>query len=137
MAVAVFSYPAWSARYPELAKTVDEILATEYFAEATLYLDNTATSVVPADAITYQPRLMLLGMLTAHVAELNRAGASELVGRVSSATQGSVSVSADMGPPSGSAAWYQQTKYGAAYWAATARYRGFRYVPPPNTAPRW
>lgn len=136
MAVAVFSYPAWTSRYPELSG-IDATLAGEFFEEATAYLDNSATGVVPCDTVTYQPRLRFLNMLTAHIAELNRPGGSQLVGRISSATQGSVSVSADMGPPSGSAAWYNQTKYGAAYWAATAQYRAFRYVPPPNPAPRW
>jgi hypothetical protein len=83
---------------------------------------------------------MLLNMLTAHIAMMNsgitassvpNGGSSQLVGRISDATQGSVSVSADMGtagPAGGSAPWYQQTKYGAAYWQATAGYRlGGRY----------
>lgn len=136
MTVAVFNYAAWSNRYPELS-AIDSGLAAEYFGEATLYLDNTDTSVVPCDAVTYQPRLALLGMVTAHIAELNRPGGAQLVGRINSATQGSVSVSAEMGPPSGSSAWFLQTKYGAAYWQATAKFRTFRYAPPANPAPVW
>jgi hypothetical protein len=129
--VAVFDYGSWSTRYPELATVVDEPLAVEYFAEAGLYLANDDASVVPADAVTYQPRLALLNMVTAHIAALNMPGASPLVGRINSATQGSVTVSADMGPPAGSSAWWLQTKYGAAFWQAVAKYRGFRYVAPP------
>ena len=34
--------------------------------------------------------------------------------------------------PPGSAQWWQQTKYGAAFWAATSQYRGMRYVPGHN-----
>lgn len=136
MTVAVFNYAAWSNRYPELSG-IDAMLAAAYFDEAGLYLDNSDTSVVPCDPVTYQPRLALLNMVTAHIAEINRPGGSQLVGRINSATQGSVSVSADMGPPSGSSAWFNQTKYGAAFWQAAAPYRTFRYVPPPNPAPRW
>lgn len=139
MTVAAFNYATWAARYPELARFVDDALATAYFDEAGLYLANDATSVVPADAVTFKPRLLLLNMLTAHIAKLNLPeihGGSPLVGRIASASQGSVSVSADMGPPSGSAAWYLQTQYGASYWNATAKYRGMRYVPPcTRTAP--
>ena len=76
-------------------------------------------------------------MITAHIAQLNSGtaaqAASPLVGRITNATQGSVSVatSGDMGEPaSGSAAWFQQTKYGAAYWQASMPYRkGGRYNP--------
>lgn len=139
MTVAVFNYGAWVARYPEFAHTVDATLAAEYFAEAGLYLDNTDVSVVPADAVTYQPRLMLLGMLTAHIAALNapKNGREGLVGRISSATQGSVSVATDNGAQPGTAAWFQQTQYGASYWTATARYRTFRQVRPCPAAYPW
>jgi len=129
--IAVFSYPAWRARYPALAGKVDDILASSYFGEAGLYLSNDADSIVPADPVTYEPRLSLLGMLVAHLAKLNLPesdGGSPLVGRITSATQGSVSVSVDAGPVTGSQAWFMQTPYGASFWQATARYRGFRYV---------
>ena len=44
-------------------------------------------------------------------------------------TEGSVSVSADMGAVGSNTAWYLQTPYGATYWQLTAKYRRFRYVP--------
>jgi hypothetical protein len=136
--VAVFDYATWALRYPTLATTVTAPLADLYFAEAGLWCDNTDCSPVPADPVTYQPRLMLLGMLVAHIATLNGAGqpggqASGLVGRVSSATQGSVSVSAEFKAGDG-AAWYIQTPYGAQFWAATAAYRTFQFVPAPPDA---
>lgn len=137
MTVAVFSYAAWAARYPTLAVGVDEALAAELFTEATIYLDNTDASVVPADAVTYQPRLSLLGMVLAHLVALEAPSREGVVGRISSASQGSVSVSADMGPPSGSAAWWQQTTYGANFWQATAAYRTFAYRPPAASAQRF
>lgn len=94
-----------------------------------MYLNNTDNSRVS----DVGQRGVLLNMLTAHIAALNSGvngnAPSGLVGRISSASQGSVSVSADMGPTTNSEAWYQQTKYGAAYWQATAPYRTAIYVP--------
>ena len=137
MAIVVFNYASWIARYPEfstLANGADPtVVAPECFNEACLYLNNTNGSLVCDVNI----RTTLLNMLTAHIMLLNFGAngqaPSQLVGRVSSAGQGSVNVSATMGPASGSAAWFQQTKYGAAYWQASAQYRMMRYQPPPAT----
>jgi len=79
---------------------------------------------------------VLLYLLTAHVAALsygeNGQGPRPLVGRISSATEGSVSVSAEYNVAPGSAQWYAQTGYGAQYWEATAKYRVGRYRPAPT-----
>jgi hypothetical protein len=123
--VVVFDYTSWSARYPDLAATVSAELAQVYFdQDAILYLDNTANSQVT----DLKQRAALLNMLVAHIATLNGPGSSPLVGRISSATEGSVTVQAEMAPP-GSSAWFMQTKPGAAYWQATAPLRTMRYVP--------
>lgn len=128
MAQAVFNYAAWAARYPEFAG-VDEALANLYFAEASLYCDNSDAS--PVTDLTV--RLLLLNMLTAHIAALAGAGgrSADQVGRVSSATEGSVSVTLDAGALPGSAAWFQQTQYGMAFWQASRGYRSAVYVPAP------
>lgn len=128
MAVAAFDFAAWSARYPELG-AVGSTLAASFFSEATLYLDNTDASPV-TDA---GQRLVLLNMLTAHIAALAGFGGRDpgMVGRVSSASEGSVSISADAGALPGSAAWYQQTSYGMSYWQATKPFRSAVYVPAP------
>lgn len=131
--VVVFSYATWIARYPEFS-TVTAPVAQLYFDEATLYLSNTECSVVVDTA----RRAVLLNMLTAHIAALNAKNAAgqlaaSLVGRIDSATEGSVSVHADMPGVTGNSAWFQQTPYGAAYWQATAQYRTMRYVPGPVT----
>lgn len=129
--VVVFNSAAFIARYPEFS-TVDADVLAMYFAEATLYLDNTASSAVQ-DIPT---RTLFLNMLTAHIAAMNGAGvsgqgSSQLVGRIDQATEGSVSVHAAFtNIASGTMAWYLQTKYGAAYWTASKPYRAFRYVPP-------
>ena len=103
-----------------------------YFAEAGLYLDNTDASPVPYNPPSDVTRLMLLNMITAHIAFLRKPGASPLVGRVSNATEGSVSVATDVGQQSASAQFWLQSPYGFSYWQATASYRTARYVPGPR-----
>ena len=134
--VVAFDYTAWSTRYPELS-SIAQPLAQAYFNEATLYLDNTAQSLV-RDASVGGQRSLILNMLTAHVAALNAPllpgpngsmSSSPLVGRIASAGEGSVSVSADLPDIPGTAAWFVQTKYGIAAWQALAPYRTFQYRP--------
>lgn len=129
MGVAAFNYAAWIQRYPEFG-AVSEERAALFFAEAGIYLDNTDSSVVADVAV----RGVLLNMLTAHIASL--AGALEpngqptgMVGRVSSASEGSVSVSVDSGLEAGTAPWFAQTSYGLSFWQATKPYRSAIYVP--------
>lgn len=128
-AVATFSYPAFTARYPEFSG-IDPGLAAAYFAEATLYLRNDGSGPVQ-DA---GQQLALLNMLVAHLAKLNAlnadgSSASGLVGPITSATEGSVSVGSGLVVEAGTAGWFQQTSYGYAFWNATAPYRAMRYVP--------
>jgi len=128
MAIVVFDVAAFRERYPEF-DTVSDSLLNAYFVEATVYLDNTDCSVVTDPVI----RAVYLNMLVAHFAALNSGvngqAPSGLVGRVASASEGSVSVSLGEVPSSGASWWYLQTPYGAAYWQATAAYRTARYVP--------
>lgn len=131
--VVIFDYVVWSLRYPNLASSVNSAQALMYFNEATLYCDNTPNSVI--DNSTGQRQLML-DMLTAHIALLNAningQPPSPIVGRINSATEGSVSVQSEMNYPPGSAQWFMQTQPGASYWAATAKYRTMRYVAGPR-----
>jgi hypothetical protein len=127
--VVTFDFSIWSARYPELiAAGVTQPVADQYFFEAQLYCDNTPQSPVQ----NLIQRAVLLGMVTAHIAALNAPlngqPSSPLVGRISGATQGSVSVQTEYQAP-GSAAWFSQSKYGAAFWQATAQFRTMHYVP--------
>ena len=129
--VVTFSFADWSTRYPELAASVFQAQAQLYFNEAGLYCDNTPTSII-TDASPGGEREILLNMVTAHIAALNAPlngqPSSPLVGRISAGTQGSVSVQTQMDVAPGSAQWFNQTKYGAAYWAATTKYRTMLYV---------
>jgi len=127
MTVATFDSAAFKLRYPQFVAVNNDLLAA-YFDEAGLYLSNTACSPVQ----NIQRRTLLLWMLTAHIAYLNGAlspdGSTPPVGRVSSATEGSVSASFDyVAPTPGSGPWFNTTQWGAAFWQATSSLRGFRY----------
>ena len=106
MGVVVFDASAFKVRYSEFAATSDLLLAA-FFDEATLVLNNTDNSRV-TDLVE---RKILLWLLTAHIAAINNMQSGN-VGRLSSATQGSVSVSMQYNS-SEYAQWYDQTKYGA------------------------
>ena len=129
MPAVSFDLTGFRARFPEFATVADATLGAYFDESGQLHLDNTDSSPV----VNLVQRGMLLNMLTAHLAALysgvSGQAASSLVGRINSASEGSVSVSADMGPVTGSSAWFLQTKYGAAFWQASARYRTFRYFP--------
>lgn len=123
MSAVVFDKARFQTAYPEV-QAADAQLEM-WFVQAESLLDNTGRSIVKKP----EEREMLLFLLVRHFAALNeRAVQGGLVGRIASASEGSVSVSADMGAVGGNAAWYLQTPYGATYWQLTAKYRRFRYV---------
>jgi hypothetical protein len=129
--VVVFNPTTFKTRYPEFAAVSDSLLSA-YFTEAGLYLSNKDNSPVK----DVGRRELYLNMLTAHVATLGGAlsadGLPRPVGRISSASEGSVSVSFDATLTPGSADWFKQTQYGAAFWQATLSLRGFRYIANPT-----
>lgn len=142
--VVQFDATTFLGRYPEFTtlNTSNPQALPACFDEAALYLDNSTASRVQQ----VEQRQPLLYMLTAHIAALyfpvNTATASTAVGRVSSATEGSVTVQLDMGQVTFNAAWFMQTKYGASFWQATAKWRQMRYMPgysgnSPNVTPPW
>lgn len=125
-----FNPTVWKARYTVFSAVTNQV-AQLYFDEACLYCANVLCPVSTVAELT-----LLLNMLTAHVAWLAGAGTGNggsggvvPVGRLSTATEGSVSVAFENLYPPGTPQWYQQTQFGAAYWAATAKYRTFRYRP--------
>lgn len=130
MPSVVFDPVAFKARYPEFASVSDAVLQG-CFDDATLYLSNKDCSIVQ----DLDKRRQLLWMLTAHIAYLQGAlnpagvsGGAVPVGRMSSATEGSVSISSEYNAP-WSAAWFSQSQWGAAFWQATLSLRSFRYRP--------
>ena len=138
--VVAFDFPTWAASYPEFAGLPPSLIAG-YFMTAGTICDNTPASIV-TDASVGGMRSVLLGVLTAHITALMKPGSSPLVGRINSATEGSVTVQAEMAPATASSAWFMQTKYGALYWQMTSAYRTMRYMPGcarimDPYAPRW
>jgi len=129
-APAVFNYANFSAMYPQLVASVNEMQAQMYWNQATLYVDNSCTSII--DNCNGQ-RTMILLMATAHIcllnASINGQPVRELVGRVSNASEGSVSVASEMSYPAGSSQWWMQSQPGASAYQAMARYRTMHYVP--------
>jgi len=128
--VVTFNPVAFKEYYPEFAAVALTALQTN-FTRATLILSNCCGSLV-CDAPTRQ---VLLGMLVAHITALNQGAWGQppqgVVGRVSDATEGSVSVSLDYAATtSQTIAWLNQTKYGAEFVASTTQYRTARYIAP-------
>jgi hypothetical protein len=129
--IVSFDYATWTALYPEFTSTVNPSQAQQYFSVATTIHRNDGFG--PVNDATQQ--LNLLNIVTAHIAALFAPPApgqqaSTVVGRVNSASQGSVSVQAAYSNNvSEQMAWFIQTKYGALYWAATQPFRTMRYVP--------
>lgn len=129
MAAVVFDPAAFKAAYPEFQSVPDATLDA-YFLRSQLFLAN---DDCPVD--DEAKRLQLYYLLVAHIAmlsgALNPGGVPGAVGRTSSATEGSVSVSLEFNATMG-ASWFVQTSYGATFWAATAYLRSFRYVARPT-----
>lgn len=128
MAIVAFDPAAFKAAYPEFVTTSDARCTTMFTMAAASILDNTDNS--PVMALDY--RTQLFWLLVAHLLTLFAVGADgseRPVGRVDTATEGSVSVGFAYELPQGSAmaAWFNQTKYGALYWMMTAQFRSMKY----------
>lgn len=128
----VFNAAEFVAIYPEFTTTATIALSGN-FVNATTFLGNSCYSRV-CDAPTRQT---LLYLLTAHFTALfqgvNNSGPAGMVGRISQAAEGSVTVSAEYASEmSQSAAFFAQTQYGASFWLLTANLRAMQYVPAPQ-----
>lgn len=129
MAIVVLDIAKFRAMFPEFSNVTNAQLPF-LFDQATDYLNNSECSLVE-DAVK---RERLLYLLMAHLAymrygDANGNGGTGLVGRLSSATEGSVSVSSDAGQVEFRYMWYTQSPYGMDYWQATKVYRMANYYP--------
>lgn len=146
-APVTYSYNDWITNFPEFAGC-SPAQGQAYFNRASVIFANETCN--PAFSIGQAGFTTLFYTLVSHVAWLNAprdasgnpaaAGqpASPIVGRINSASEGSVSVGADMGDAnagSPSQAWYMQTRYGAEFWAAMAPYRTAIYEANPLAMP--
>ena len=135
----VFDYTTFTDMFPELSGVTDPA-ATIYFGMATMYIRNDGGG--PVNDPVKQSNMLYL--TTAHIARLlsqqtngvpttgGTDAPSPLVGRISSAAEGSVNVSAEMVGQTASSAWWQQTQYGALVWQMLATYRTMRYLARPQ-----
>lgn len=134
MAVAVFDYAKWTAMFPYMA-AVPEVVADGFFTVAELLFANDDCSPIPDT----DKRLVFLNYIVAHLARLagypvSAGGSAQpdgMVGRISSATEGTVSIDSDYGSVRNSQAWWIQTQEGATFWQMTIALRTARYVPAP------
>ena len=138
-----FDFPTWVAMFPVFGG-LNPTLGQAYFNRATGAIIANSTSN-PAFGDGNLPYLIYLA--TSHVAWLNSPKdangapsatgqpASPLVGRISSASEGSVSVQVDYPLGTDSTAqekYLAQTPYGVELWNALAPYRTGRYLARPT-----
>ena len=130
---ATFNFAQWQAAFPALAYVSQAQAQAQFNIAGEFYLRNDGSG---PNFKTPQVQSDLLNLITAHLCQLfvpnPAAGAPQaaMVGRISSASQGSVSVTAEYAAEtSQSMAWWVQTQYGAAYWNAMNARHAFRYVP--------
>lgn len=132
--VVTFDATAFKTAFPAFASVPDPILDMN-FTWATQLLANSCCSRVkdaPTRASLYQ---LVVAHITAMLNGSNGQPPQGSPGRVSSASEGSVSVSLEMLAQSESASWWQQTVWGAMYWRMTAQYRTAAYFPPACASP--
>ena len=126
--IATFSYSDWSTLFPEFSNVDQTQVTGPVLTMAQQYLANDGSG--PVCKIEVQTQL--LNLIVAHVAQLLYGSATQptsgLVGPISSATEGSVSVATGL-VVNTSNQWYLQTKYGALFWQMALPYRLARYHP--------
>ena len=148
-----FSYPAWIAQFPEFSNVAESSIVQYYTDPST---GQTLTLGYLGLAQQYQrndgggpvtdagQQLNLLNLMVAHIAQLYasqvngqpdlRAGRRNLRLTWSGGSIAQPKVAFRLGwrmPTTPAAAWFNQTKYGAAWWQMTAPYRTMRYLTPP------
>ena len=132
LGIVTFDPNAFCTQYPSFCK-VSSVALQNNFNLATLQLNNSWCSVVQDEPT----RQMLLYLLTAHITALlngvNGKGPTGLVGRLSSATEGSVTANVDyLSNPTEAEAYLTQTQWGATFWRSTVVYRTAQYIPSNN-----
>lgn len=129
-AIAVLDLAAFRLAFKAFTTAPDDATIRSYFAlGGEVWLRNDGTGRVR----TVELQTQLMYLLTAHLCQLfsgpDGNNPSGLVGRISSATEGSVTVATEFESTKNSA-WFDQTPYGATFWQATASFRSFpAYVP--------
>jgi hypothetical protein len=140
-AAVTFNWTMFTTWFPEFS-CLNQTQGQAYFDMAGLYCANSQQN--PLFCFGILPQVMML--VTAHVAWLlaprdengnpaaQGAPGSPIVGRINTATQGSVSVGATLDGEAGSPSeqFFSQTKYGLMAWQAMAVGRTARYIANPT-----
>lgn len=108
--------------YPMFSALSDNKLQRLFNSAVARHLRNDARSCVRDLTV----RKEFLYLIVAHLATLFQRAQSgnEIVGRLSSASEGSVSISSEYNSnPLGGEKWWVQTTWGAEYWISSAPYR--------------
>ncbi len=126
--IVAFDYTSWAAMFPQFSALTEQQVEGLILPLAQQYHANDGSGPV----LTASTQTNLLNLMVAHVAQLmfgpNGTGANGAVGRISNATEGSVSLQTEF-PTEATNAWFLQTQWGAMYWQACAPYRTMRYIP--------
>lgn len=124
-----FNYATWIPAYPQFINTPQPTIELVVVPLAQVQCRTDGGSPVRDQATL----TVLFGLMVAHVTQLmfgsTIAPLTGVVGRVSQATQGSVSVSAEYNNPNPAAAWFLQTPYGAVYYQAISGFTLGVYAP--------
>lgn len=122
--VVEFDVAEFRELYPKVKAS--DLQLESFFCEAELLFNNSSKSCIK----DLKKRKILLYLIVAHLATLQAQvdAGNMLVGRLSSASEGSVSISSDYGTLGNSEKWWAQTPYGAKFWQLTAIYRTSAYV---------
>jgi hypothetical protein len=128
-------------QYPQFANISQSLVQGDILTTAEQFCRNDGGGPV----YIFSLQTTLLNLMVAHICALfypsgSSAGPSGIVGRIDSATEGSVSVHAEM--PVGNnpdVAWYQQTPYGSAFYKLMPKlgryYPRLRQLPQPGLNP--
>lgn len=127
MAIVVFNLDNFQALYPQFSNVSDTLLPL-IFTQAELLFSNKDSSCIQ----DLSQRELVLYMVMAHILYLqygdaNGDGGSGVIGRVSSASEGSVSVSSTLDGSSNVKAYWAQSPYGLLFWQATVKCRMPKY----------
>ena len=130
MAIVVFDPAAFIAEYPEFTSVSTGRLTAMFTLAEQAILDNTDNSPVMDPDFRTQLFYMLVAHLLTLLGGAPTAPTNTPPGRISTATEGTVTAGFEYVLPVGSAIapWFVQTKYGAMYWTMTAPFRSLKYA---------
>ena len=138
--VVVWDQADFQTYYPQFSENITAEQFTALWEMANTLVNNTATSPIPYDPDNgIYVRKIVLYAVVCHLATMSLWGASGQSGPVTSASEGSVSVSFQIPTlPGGgvTAQWYNQTPCGRTAWMFLRRLSlGGRYYGAPNFHP--